>query len=325
MRHISKRGIYEATFWTGVLLLFLSFLYQPGFTYLVLGGLALLIVSIVSEGLSLGTPLTTKGIIFHRVFFVITLLGLFLPTLYATWREDYLPFGISPVWWGLAFLLLYALLLLLLFNRFMRPAKKGVKKTTAVNQTPLLPSQRRWRLLSWWKRPKQGKKARPAAPSRPPKSHFLLWFGLLLLLGPLAVLPLYALDKFDLRQWPLAVLTGIWLGLVLLTFVVKTKQALQARRLQALRHQQEILTFVNQAENKGGRYKTALDLLYDLVNEKGKVCLSEVAKAFRITPAQAEEWGKILAEHDLVRIHYPPIGETELWKTSKSTPSSPKA
>ncbi len=65
---------------------------------------------------------------------------------------------------------------------------------------------------------------------------------------------------------------------------------------------------------KASKYKTDLDRLYELVNEKGKLTLSDVAKGFNISIEMAEEWARILESHDLITLNYPPFGEVELCK-----------
>lgn len=65
---------------------------------------------------------------------------------------------------------------------------------------------------------------------------------------------------------------------------------------------------------KSSKYKTDLDRLYELINEKGKVTLSDVTKGFNISEEMAQEWARILESHGLVKINYPPFGEVELCK-----------
>ena len=60
--------------------------------------------------------------------------------------------------------------------------------------------------------------------------------------------------------------------------------------------------------------ETYFDLLVEIVNKRGVMTLSEVAKTFRITKQRAEEWANILSEHNLINLYYPPIGEPVLKK-----------
>jgi hypothetical protein len=65
---------------------------------------------------------------------------------------------------------------------------------------------------------------------------------------------------------------------------------------------------------KSSKYKTDLDRLYELVNEKGKISLSDVVKGFNISIEMAEQWAKILEGHGMITLNYPPFGEVELCK-----------
>ncbi|HLD15785.1 MAG TPA: hypothetical protein VJB94_04385 [Candidatus Nanoarchaeia archaeon] len=68
------------------------------------------------------------------------------------------------------------------------------------------------------------------------------------------------------------------------------------------------------------KHETDFDRLYNLVKKRGAMKLSEVSKEFNISKKQAEEWGQILEDHELIELYYPVIGEPELrWKKSKAT------
>ncbi len=61
-----------------------------------------------------------------------------------------------------------------------------------------------------------------------------------------------------------------------------------------------------------GRYETDLDVLYKVIEKKGRIKLSAVSKYFGIDKRKVDEWATILQEHNLAEIHYPAIGEAEL-------------
>lgn len=63
-----------------------------------------------------------------------------------------------------------------------------------------------------------------------------------------------------------------------------------------------------------GRYETYLDALHRMVEKRGKVKLSVMAEYFRVDRKKIEEWAAILEEHDLLKLHYPAVGEPELIK-----------
>jgi hypothetical protein len=55
--------------------------------------------------------------------------------------------------------------------------------------------------------------------------------------------------------------------------------------------------------------ETEVDQLYELVKKNGMVKIKAVAKRFNVKREQIEEWGRILEEHDLAILHYPPFGD----------------
>jgi len=58
--------------------------------------------------------------------------------------------------------------------------------------------------------------------------------------------------------------------------------------------------------------ETDVDKLYEIVREKGILKIKEASKMLGIDSEQVEEWGRILEEHKLVRLRYPPVGEPVL-------------
>ncbi len=55
--------------------------------------------------------------------------------------------------------------------------------------------------------------------------------------------------------------------------------------------------------------ETDVDKLYELARDKGIIKVKDAAKTLGIDSEQVEEWGRILEEHKLVRLRYPPVGE----------------
>jgi len=55
--------------------------------------------------------------------------------------------------------------------------------------------------------------------------------------------------------------------------------------------------------------ETNVDRLYEIVKNKGMIKISEVAKKLKVEKEQVEEWGRVLEDHKLVKLHYPPIGD----------------
>ena len=70
--------------------------------------------------------------------------------------------------------------------------------------------------------------------------------------------------------------------------------------------------------------ETYFDLVMEIVNKRGMITISELAKTFRITKERAEEWAIILADHNLITLYYPPIGEPILKKIVKKNKEEEK-
>ncbi|UCC91314.1 MAG: hypothetical protein JSV39_03285 [Candidatus Aenigmatarchaeota archaeon] len=58
--------------------------------------------------------------------------------------------------------------------------------------------------------------------------------------------------------------------------------------------------------------QTDIDKLYEFVRNKGVVKIGEASKKFGIETDKVEGWGRVLEEHKLVKLHYPPVGEPVL-------------
>lgn len=63
-----------------------------------------------------------------------------------------------------------------------------------------------------------------------------------------------------------------------------------------------------------GKYETDIDILYKIIERNGRIKLSAISRYFGIDERKAEEWATILQEHNLAKIHYPPMGGPELRK-----------
>lgn len=57
---------------------------------------------------------------------------------------------------------------------------------------------------------------------------------------------------------------------------------------------------------------TDLDTLYNLLQEKKNLKISEIARIFKITNDKALEWCRILENHELVSTEYPAFSEPEV-------------
>ena len=79
-----------------------------------------------------------------------------------------------------------------------------------------------------------------------------------------------------------------------------------------LRHEENIKINLDELPNKGGKSKTDLDTLYNLLKQKKKLKIGTIARVFKISKENALEWSKILENHELVIIDYPTFNEPEV-------------
>ncbi|MEK6934658.1 MAG: hypothetical protein AABW46_02160 [Nanoarchaeota archaeon] len=78
---------------------------------------------------------------------------------------------------------------------------------------------------------------------------------------------------------------------------------------------QEIIPKIEKkSSGKESIYTTDLDKLYDLIQERNIVKLSEVTNELKVDKTIAQKWGNILEEHELIQFHFPAVGEPEFRK-----------
>lgn len=99
--------------------------------------------------------------------------------------------------------------------------------------------------------------------------------------------------------------------LVVVMFFTSLTSSLMVKRLR----KGKIISVVRELSKKRKRTETDIDNLFLLLKQLKKLKVSEIMFAFDIDLKKAEEWCKILEEHELGKIYYPAFGETELkWK-----------
>lgn len=59
---------------------------------------------------------------------------------------------------------------------------------------------------------------------------------------------------------------------------------------------------------------TDIDMVLQIIDEKGKMTLSEIESQFKISRRVAEEWIQILSDAELINIKYLPVGGIEVTK-----------
>lgn len=64
-------------------------------------------------------------------------------------------------------------------------------------------------------------------------------------------------------------------------------------------------------EEEGGKdyLETDIDELYELIKKNGLIKVKIAAKKFKVDEERIEEWGRILEQHNLAILHYPPFGD----------------
>ncbi len=74
--------------------------------------------------------------------------------------------------------------------------------------------------------------------------------------------------------------------------------------------EQKIIDFV--IPKPRTKAETNIDVLLNLLKEKGSLTTGTIAKAFNITKEQALDWGKVLEEHGFVNIEYPAFADPDI-------------
>ncbi len=164
-----------------------------------------------------------------------------------------------------------------------------------------------------------------------PKKKKNTHLQILYLLVPAAVLLLVGLiitGNFLLGYWLGTIKTAssaayyaVLLVLVVIAVMVifDFKDQLKTKRkVYKIRREQKVSDIRTEMANKtnvvilGSEYKTDIDKLLDLVNEKERISVDEVGGIFGIGKEEAEQWGKILKDQGLITLYYPTVGDVEL-------------
>ncbi|MBI2971318.1 MAG: hypothetical protein HYY37_02785 [Candidatus Aenigmarchaeota archaeon] len=109
-----------------------------------------------------------------------------------------------------------------------------------------------------------------------------------------------------LRKLPLQVAAGV-------------QEKLVAPVQQAIQEQADFITVAAKGGDEAQKETTPIDELFAYVAKNGKVRVNEAAKKFNVHEVRIEEWAKILEEHGLIEVHYPPFGKAELRKARIET------
>lgn len=114
----------------------------------------------------------------------------------------------------------------------------------------------------------------------------------------------------------LVLLLALIVALVTLKVKIHYHPEAQKKKSRTELKNSRIATMKAVARIKESTYETDIDKLYRIAKKFNAIKISEAVAVFNISKEKAEEWGKILEEHDLLTVHYPAIGEPEIrWKS----------
>ena len=92
-------------------------------------------------------------------------------------------------------------------------------------------------------------------------------------------------------------------------FRIKEKAEKRLKKAEKAKPSKSVVNAIKSMLGTKKQHETEFDVLVNVVNKYSAVSLSEVSEGFSINMERAEEWGKILAEHELVEMQYPTFGE----------------
>lgn len=131
----------------------------------------------------------------------------------------------------------------------------------------------------------------------------------------IALLLLNKKAKIRFLDWYGWITLAILVGLFFAFSFLRTYKGYIKKQIDMKKEKAETISMIKKSVvARANKYKTDIDRLYELINQKGKLTISEISEGFGISKEMAEEWGKILEEHNLITLNYPPFGELELCK-----------
>ncbi len=71
--------------------------------------------------------------------------------------------------------------------------------------------------------------------------------------------------------------------------------------------------------------ETNVDRLYAIIQAKGSMDMGEAARQFRVTEQKVEDWCRMLEDHGMIEIHYPPFGKAQIRLKQTEKKSEPQA
>ncbi len=338
--------IFWSFFWIGLLIVLVSFFYERWFIISMVLGIILMAISLVRRGIGFSKGDTfvsfvnnnkeiliyILGIVFAVVATVIFWIGMGRSTLRMQFF-DLMKTSLYSSWWVFVlFGIIIGVLILSLMVKIQGVNKKTAKpykiKTKAEKDKPafflkitkLIENIRKGFEKKYKKKIVKdkpvGKKLKSEKKQNVDVYRLRTLIAYFIAIVSLLVLVMLnrktKIPNLDLYIW---ITLGVVIFLLALSSLSKMYKSYSKNRVKADEEKDKTIMGIKRSVvDKTNKYKTDIDTLYELINKKGKLTISEVAKGFGVTKEMAEEWGKILEEHDLIKLNYPPFGELELCK-----------
>lgn len=200
------------------------------------------------------------------------------------------------------------------------PAKKKAsffKSIFAKKKEDKKKGQKKKRFLQWLPRicfKKEKKVQKPEKKAEKPKIR--IKSPILILIAVLIVIDLIVLHHKGLLPFYAALIPSAIIIMVALIFsIIHIRKVKKAQKIT----DNVRVAMIKQALNlKKRKYETELDMLYNIVKKSKRITITEISEGFKISKEKAEEWARILDEHELLELYYPAIGEPELrWKEKR--------
>ena len=100
------------------------------------------------------------------------------------------------------------------------------------------------------------------------------------------------------------ILIGEWLLVISLMVISVLKEKME------IKVTDEIL--ITPKKTRLGISKTDIDSMYELIKEKKAIKVKALAKYFNVSNETILEWGRVLEEANLIKVHYPAFGDAIL-------------
>lgn len=305
---------YDLIFWLGIVFVIFSYFKENLNVFLI--GMILLLLSLLIYELY-HKPIK-KGPYIALFYFLVSMLILYL--LYLS-REKLLVIFSRPfsslllfVLYGLAFLTL-----IIIIHSWM----KGKKKTKIpIKEKKEKPREIKPDIKKAFFKPKK-EMVKTAKGKNILKKFFktltLIFFMVFMVFGIYTLAPYLSYQQWLVYVAILVIILTVFLFFIYLYFKGRSKIQQKIKEIKETREREEaektdIKTDRETGKAKAEVHQTDFDVLYDMIQKKGKIKISLAAKIFNVNKKQIEGWAEILETHGLIRMHYPPVGEPELVK-----------